>query len=97
LGCQACEDSVDGVFQSVLMFGQLLKMVLQVAQGVGNSWGGVHREQHLSWSGVIRGPEFVSGGRLEGSCSLRISRALTMRSNSAIRVTGAVHSRRFLS
>jgi len=45
---------------------------------------------------VIRGPEFVSGGQLEGSCPLRISRALTMRSNSAVRATRAVHSRRFL-
>jgi len=79
------------------MFGQLLEMVLQVAQGIGDDWRGVCRERHLSWSGVIRGPEFVSRERLEDSCLLRNSRALTMRSNSAVRVTGAVHSRRFLS
>jgi len=72
-------------------------MVLQVAQGVSDGWEGVCREQHLSWSGVIRGLEFVSGGKPEGSCPLRNSRALTMRSNSAVRVTGAVHSRRFFS
>jgi len=36
---------------------------------------------------VLRGPEFVSGGRPEGGCSLRISRALVMRSNSAVRTT----------
>jgi len=28
------------VFRSVLTFGQLLEIVLQVAQGVGDSWGG---------------------------------------------------------
>jgi len=84
------------VFRSILMFGQLLEMVLQVAQGVGDGWGGVHREQHLSWSGVIRGPEFVSRGRLEGSCPLRNSGALARRSNSAMRAT-EVDSRRFLS
>jgi len=37
---------------------------------------------------VIRGPEFVSGGQPEGSCPLRISGALIMRSNSAVRATG---------
>ena len=70
-------------------------MVLQVAQGIGDGWGGVCREQHLSWSGVIRGPEFVSGGQPEGSCPLRNSRALARRSNSAVRAT-EVDSRRFL-
>jgi len=45
---------------------------------------------------VIRGPEFISKGRLEGSYLLRISGALVMRSNSAVRATGAEHSRRFL-
>ena len=84
------------MFRSVLMFGQLLKMVLQVAQGVSDGWGGVRREQHLSWSRVIRGPEFVSGGQPEGSCPLRNSGALARRSNSAIRAT-KVNSRRFLS
>ena len=78
------------------MFGQLLEMMLQVAQGVGDGWRGVHRERHLSWSGVIRGPEFVSGGRLEGSCPLRNSGALARKSNFAMRVT-EVDSRRFLS
>jgi len=70
------------------MLGQLLEMVLQVAQGVGNGWGSVRRKRHLFWSGVIRGPEFVSGGRPEGGCPLRIFGALTMRSNSAVRATG---------
>ena len=84
------------MFQSVLTFGQLLEMVLQVAQGVGDGWGSVCREQHLSWSGVIRGPEFVSEGRPEGSCLLRNSGALARRSNSAVRAT-EVDSRRFLS
>ena len=84
------------MFQSILMFGQLLKMVLQVAQDVSDGWGGVRREQHLSWSRVIRGPEFVSGGQPEGSCPLRNSRALARRSNSAMRAT-EVDSRRFLS
>jgi len=37
---------------------------------------------------VIRGPEFVSGGRLEGGCPLRNSGALIIRSNSAVRATG---------
>jgi len=73
------------------------RLVLQVAQGVGNGWGGVHRERHLFWSRVIRRLEFVNGGQLEGSCPLRISRALTMRSNSIVRATGAQDSRRFLS
>jgi len=45
---------------------------------------------------MIREPEFVSGGQPEGSCSLRISGALVMRSNSAIRATGVEYSRRFL-
>jgi len=45
---------------------------------------------------VIRGPEFVSRGRLEGGCPLRNSRALIIRSNSAVRATRAEHSRRFL-
>jgi len=62
-------------------------MVLQIAQGIGYGWGGVCRERHLSWSKVVRRLEFVSGGRLEGSCLLRISRALVMRSNSAVRAT----------
>ena len=84
------------MFQSVLTFGQLLEMVLQVAQGVSDGWGGVHRERHLSWSGVIRGLEFVSGGRPEGSCLLRNSGALARKSNSAVRAT-EVDSRRFLS
>jgi len=78
------------------MFGQLLEIVLQVAQGISDGWEGVHRKRHLSWSGVIRGPEFVSEGRLEGSCLLRNSRALVRRSNSAVRAT-EVDSRRFLS
>jgi len=84
------------VFRSVLMFGQLLEMVLQVVQGVGDGWGGVCRERYLSWSGVIRGLEFVSRGRPEDSCPLRNSRALARRSNSAVRAT-KVNSRRFLS
>jgi len=37
---------------------------------------------------VIRGLEFVSGGQPEGGCPLRNSRALIMRSNSAVRATG---------
>ena len=48
------------------------------------------------WSGVIRGLEFVSGGRLEGGCPLRNSGALTIGSNSAVRTTGVEDSRRFL-
>jgi len=63
-------------------------MVLQVAQGVGDGWGSICRERHLSWSRVIKGPGFVSRERPEGSCPLRISRALIMRSNSAVRATG---------
>jgi len=39
LGCQAHKGSVDSVFQSILAFGELLEIVLQVAQGVGYSWG----------------------------------------------------------
>jgi len=85
------------VFQSILAFGELLEMVLQVAQGIGYGWEGVCREQHLSWSRVIKGPEFVSKGRPEGGCPLRIFRALVMTSNSAVRATRAEHSRRFLS
>jgi len=85
------------MFQSVLTFGQLLEMVLQVAQGIRDGWGGVCRERHLSWSGVIRGSEFVSRGRLEGGYPLRIPKALVKRSNSAVRATRAEHSRRFLS
>jgi len=96
LGCQVHKGSIDSVFRSILTFGQLLEMVLQVAQDVSDGWGGIRRERHLSWSGVIRGLEFVSRGRPKGSCPLRISGALTMRSNSAVRATGAVHSRRFL-
>ena len=34
--------------------------------------------------------------RLEGSCLLRLSKALVVRSNSAIRATRVEHSRRFL-
>jgi len=45
---------------------------------------------------VIRGPEFVSGGRLEGGYPLRNSGALIIRSNSAVRVTRVEDSRRFL-
>jgi len=36
---------------------------------------------------VLRGPEFISGGQPEGSCPLRISGALVMRSNSTVRAT----------
>jgi len=50
------------VLRSVLTFGQLLEMVLQVAQGIGDGWGGVRRERHLSWSGVIREPELLAEG-----------------------------------
>jgi len=78
------------------MFGQLLEMVLQVAQDVCDGWGDVCKERYLSWSGVIRGPEFVSRGRPEGSCPLRNSGALARRSNSAVRATEG-DSRRFLS
>jgi len=46
---------------------------------------------------VIRGPEFVSGGRPEGGCPLRNSGALIIRSNSVVRATGVEDSRRFLS
>jgi len=42
--------------------------------------GGVFGDSDISsWSGVIRGSESVSRGRLEGSCSPRISEALVMR------------------
>ena len=52
--------------------------------------GGVSGGSNISsWSRVIRGLESVSGGQLEGSCPLRISKTLVMRSNSAVRVTGA--------
>jgi len=44
------------------MFGQLLEMVLQVAQGIGDGWGGICRKQHLSWSRVIRGLELLAEG-----------------------------------
>ena len=96
MGCQVCKGGVDSIFQSILTFGQLLEIVLQVAQGIDNGWEGVCRERHLSWSGVIRGPEFISRGRLEGSCPLRISGALIMRSNFAVRATRVEQSRRFL-
>jgi len=76
------------MFRSLLTLGQLLEMVLQIAQGISNSWGDICREQYLSWSGVIRGPELVSRRRPEGGCPLRISGALTMKSNSALRATG---------
>ena len=45
---------------------------------------------------MIRGPEFVSGGQLEGGCSLRNSGALTIGSNFAVRATRVEDSRRFL-
>ena len=44
LGYQAHKSSIDSVFQSVLAFSELLEMVLQIAQGVSYSWGGVRRE-----------------------------------------------------
>jgi len=50
------------VFRSILTFGQLLEIVLQIAQGIGNGWGDVCRERHLSWSGVIRGLELLVEG-----------------------------------
>jgi len=60
--------------------------------------GGVSGGSDISsWSRVIKGLESVNKGRLEGGCPLRISKTLVMRSNSAIRTTGAEHSRRFLS
>ena len=60
--------------------------------------GGVSGGSNISsWSGVIRGSESVSRGRPEGGCPLRISKALVMRSNSAVRATGMECSRRFLS
>ena len=37
---------------------------------------------------MFRGLESISRVRLEGGCPLRISRALVMRSNSAVRATG---------
>jgi len=49
-----------------------------------------------SWSGVIRGSESVSKGRPKSDCPLKISKALVMRFNSAVRATGAEYSRRFL-
>jgi len=83
--------------RSILAFGELLEMMLQIAQGVSYIWGVSVGSDISSWSGVIRGLEFISRGQLESSCLLRISKALVMRSNSAIRATGAEHSRRFLS
>ena len=80
------------MFRSILAFSQLLEMMLQVAQGVSYAWRGICRQQHLSWSRVIRGSEFISRRQPEGSCPLRISKALVVRSNSAIRATGAEHS-----
>ena len=60
--------------------------------------GGVSRDSDISsWSRVIRGLESASRGRLEDGCPLRISEALVMRSNFAVRVTEAECSRRFLS
>jgi len=50
-----------------------------------------------SWSKVIRELESISRGQLESGYSLRISKALVMRSNFAVRATGAEHSKRFLS
>jgi len=50
------------VLRSVLAFGQLLEMVLQVTQGVGDGRRGVRRERHLFWSGVIREPELLAEG-----------------------------------
>jgi len=70
--------------------------VLQIAQGIGISWGDVRREQYLFWSGVIRGLKFVGRGQPEDNCPLRISRTLIMRSNSAVRATRIEHSRKFL-
>jgi len=67
-------------------------MMLQVAQGVSYTWRDICRQQYLSWSRVIRGSEFISRRWLESSCPLRISKALVVRSNSAIRATGAEHS-----
>ena len=40
-----------------------------------------------SWSKVIRELESISRGQLESGYSLRISKALVMRSNSAVRAT----------
>jgi len=85
------------MFRSILAFGELLEMMLQIAQDVSYIWGVSVGSDISSWSGVIRGLEFISRGQLESSCLLRISKALVMRSNSAIRATGAEHSRRFLS
>ena len=56
--------------------------------------GGVSTGSDISL-GVIRGPEFVSGGQPEGGCPLRNSGALARRSNSAVRATEG-DSRRFL-
>ena len=47
MSCQAYKGSVDGMFQSVLAFGELLEMILQVAQGIGYTWGGVCRQRYL--------------------------------------------------
>jgi len=57
---------------------------------------GYLQEATSFWNGVIRGPEFVSGGRPESSCPLRNSRALIIGSNSTVRATGVKNSRRFL-
>ena len=58
--------------------------------------GGCPQGATSLWSGVIRGPEFVSGGQPEGGCPLRNFGALIIRSNSAVRATGVEDSRRFL-
>jgi len=59
--------------------------------------GGCPQGMISLWSGVIRGPEFISRGQLEGGCPLRNSGALIIGSNSAVKATRAEHSRRFLS
>jgi len=70
-------------------------MVLQVAQGVGDGWGvSTGSDISLEWSD--QGAGVVSRGRLEDGCPLRNSRALIIGSNSAVRVTRAKYSRRFL-
>jgi len=71
-------------------------MVLQIAQGVGDSWGvSAGSDISLEWSD--QGARVVSGGRPEGGCPLRNSGALIIRSNSAVRATRAEYSMRFLS
>jgi len=62
-------------------------MVLQIAQSVGDGWG-VSAGSDISSEWSDQRARVVSRGRLEGGCPLRISRALIMRSNSAVRVTG---------